>query len=84
MMFAEGYILSKAFTKLGSYPGRGKIFLHSTKSKPAPGRAQPPIQWVPGAISPAVERPGREADDSTPYSAKVKNSGDIPPVLLSS
>jgi hypothetical protein len=28
--------------------------------------------WVPGALSPDVKRPGREADDSPPTSAEVK------------
>jgi hypothetical protein len=34
---------------------------------------QPLIQWVPGAPSPEVKRPGREADHSPPYNAEVKN-----------
>jgi hypothetical protein len=33
---------------------------------------QPPIQWVPGAPFPRVKQPEREADHSTPTSAKVK------------
>jgi hypothetical protein len=33
---------------------------------------QPPIQWVPGAFSPGVKRPGREVDHSPPTSAEVK------------
>jgi hypothetical protein len=33
---------------------------------------QPPIQWVSGAFSPGVKRPGREADHSPPASAEVK------------
>jgi hypothetical protein len=33
----------------GSIPGRGKIFFSlSSLSRPALGRTQPPIQWVPG------------------------------------
>jgi hypothetical protein len=35
---------------------------------------QPPIQWVPGALSQGVKRPGREADHSPPTSAKVKKT----------
>jgi hypothetical protein len=35
---------------------------------------QPPIQWVPGAISVGVQRPGREADHSPPSNAEVKNA----------
>jgi hypothetical protein len=31
-----------------------------------------PIQWVPGAVSPGVKRPGREANHSPPTGAEVK------------
>jgi hypothetical protein len=34
--------------------------IFSTSSTLALGPAQPPIQWVPGALSPSVKRPGRE------------------------
>jgi hypothetical protein len=37
-----------------SSPDRGKIFLFSTSSRPVLGPAQPPIQWVQGALSPGV------------------------------
>jgi hypothetical protein len=37
------------------------------------GPNQPPIQWVLGALSLGVKRPGREADHSPPSSAEVKN-----------
>jgi hypothetical protein len=36
------------------------------------GPTQPPIQWVPGALSLGVKRPGHETDHSHPSSAKVK------------
>jgi hypothetical protein len=36
------------------------------------GPTQPPIQWVPGALSLGVEWPGREADLLPPTSAEVK------------
>jgi hypothetical protein len=32
------------------------------------------IQWVLGAISPGVKRPGREADHSHPSSSEVRNA----------
>jgi hypothetical protein len=37
------------------------------------------IQWVPGALSLEVRRPGREDDHSPPRSAEVKNGGAISP-----
>jgi len=49
------------------------IFLMATASKPAPGPTQPPIQRLPGAITPRVKQPGREADHSSLSSAEVKN-----------
>jgi hypothetical protein len=38
---------------------------------------QPPIQWVPGALSLGVKLPGREADHSPPSSAEVKESMEL-------
>jgi hypothetical protein len=55
-----------------SSPGRVKNFLFSKSSRPALGSTQPPIQWVPGALSAAVKRPGREANHLPPASAEVK------------
>jgi hypothetical protein len=40
------------------------IFLFTTASRTVLGHTQPPIQWVQGALSLAVKRPGREADHS--------------------
>jgi hypothetical protein len=53
-------------------PGSVKIFLFFTSSRPALASAQPPIQWVPGALAPGVKRPGREVDHSPSTSAEVK------------
>jgi hypothetical protein len=47
-----------------SSPGRVKNFLFSKSYRPALGSTQPPIQWVPRALSPGVKRPYREADHS--------------------
>jgi hypothetical protein len=44
-----------------------------TVSRTALGPTQLPMQWVPGALSLGVKRPGREADHSPPSSAEVKN-----------
>jgi hypothetical protein len=46
-------------------------FLLTTASRTALGSTQPPIQWVPGALSQGVKRPGCEADHSPPSSAEV-------------
>jgi hypothetical protein len=43
------------------------------------GPTQPPIQWIPGALSPGVKRQGHEADHSPPASAEVENGGAITP-----
>jgi hypothetical protein len=43
------------------------------------GPIQPPLQWVPGGLSPEVKRLGREAGYSPSSSAKVKNGGAITP-----
>jgi hypothetical protein len=61
------------------------IFLFTTTSRPALGPTQPPIQWVPGALSLGVKRPGCEADHSPPSVAEVKNAWSYtstPPVRL--
>jgi hypothetical protein len=55
-----------------SSPSRGKIFLFSMPSRPVLGPTQPPIQRVPGVLSPGVKRPEREADHSLATSTDVK------------
>jgi hypothetical protein len=58
----------------------GKRFFSSPRcAGPALGPNHPHIQWEPGA-----KRQGREADQSLPYSAEVKNDGAIPPLSLMS
>jgi hypothetical protein len=51
---------------------RVKNFLLSTSSRTALGSTQPPIHWVPVALSPGVKRAGCEADHSPLASAEVK------------
>jgi hypothetical protein len=63
-------------SKFDSRRGLG-IFLFTTASRTAPGTTQPPIQWVPGALSFGVKRPRREADHSSPSSAEVKECVEL-------
>jgi hypothetical protein len=59
----------------GLVPGGGwEFFLFTTTSGAALGPAQPPVRWVPGALSLGMRRPVREADHPTPSSAEVKNA----------
>jgi hypothetical protein len=61
------------------------IFLFTTASRPALGSTQPPVQWIPGAVSLGVKQPGRKADHSPPSSAEVKNAWNYaytPPIRL--
>jgi hypothetical protein len=51
-----------------------RIFPLSSVSRPALGPTQPPVQCVPGVLSPGVKaRPGRDADHSPPSSVEVEN-----------
>jgi hypothetical protein len=64
----------------GSSPGRGwEVFTTTSRSDLEP--TQPPIQWVAGAVSVGVKRPGREADHSPPSSSEFKNAWSILPLL---
>jgi hypothetical protein len=44
--------------------GSVKNYPFSRSSRPTLGSTQPPIQWVPRALSTGVKRPGRESDHS--------------------
>jgi hypothetical protein len=48
-------------------------------SELALGFTEPPVRWVPGALSSGAKWPGREADHLRPSSAEFKNDGAIPP-----
>jgi len=61
----------------GSGPNQGLgIFLLTTMSTLTLGPSQPPILWVPGALSLWIKLPGCEADHSSPSSA----DGAVPPL----
>jgi hypothetical protein len=51
-----------------------RILLFATASRPVLGPTQPPIQWVPGVLSPGVKRPRCEAYHSPPPSSEIKNA----------
>jgi hypothetical protein len=56
------------------------IFLFTIASRTALGPTQPPIQWVPGALTLGAERQGREDDHSPRSNAEVRICGAIPPL----
>jgi hypothetical protein len=61
------------------------IFLFATVSRPAVVPTQPPIQWIPGAVSLGLKRLGREADHSPQSNAEVRNAwscNSTPPIRL--
>jgi hypothetical protein len=81
---ATGYGLTIGVLGFDSRRGLG-IFLITTTSRTVMVPTQPPIQWVPGAVSLGVKRPGREADRSPPSSSEIKNAWNYtstPPILL--
>jgi hypothetical protein len=56
-------------------------FLFTTLSRTALGPTQPPIQWVPGALSLVINRPGHEAGRSPQPSSEKRMRGATPPLL---
>jgi hypothetical protein len=67
-----------AFMAWCSVKALGQLYLlYFTMSRPSLGPTQPPIQWVLGAFSLEVKRPGREADHSYPCSAEVKECVEL-------
>jgi hypothetical protein len=53
------------------------IFLFTTVFRTTLGPTQPPIQWVPGALSLGVKRPGCETDHLPPSRAEVKECVEL-------
>jgi hypothetical protein len=55
-------------------PAGAKDFSSGLCVQTGSGATQPPVQWVPGVLSPGVKgRPGRDADHSPLSSAEVVN-----------
>jgi hypothetical protein len=55
-------------------PGRVENFFFATSSRPALGSTQPPIQWIPGTLSPGLKRQGGDADHSPRALAEVRKT----------
>jgi hypothetical protein len=74
---AFGYGLDDRGSRV-RFPAGLEIFVFITaSSRTALGPTQPSIQWVAGALSLGVKRPGREADHSPPSSADVKECVEL-------
>jgi hypothetical protein len=86
VVVAAAYFIIDSVRKLLDTPRQGLgIFLFTAASRPALGPTQAPIQWVQGALSLRVKRPGRDADHSLPSSAEVRNAWiytSTPPIHL--
>jgi hypothetical protein len=59
---------------------RQVLGIFTTASRPALGPTQPPILWVPRALSLGVKRPGRKADHSPHLALRLRKSAAIPPL----
>jgi hypothetical protein len=79
-----GHTRTIGFLGFDSPQGPG-IFLFTTVSRTALGPILPPIQWVLGALSLRVKRPGRTADHLPSSNVEVKNAWSYtstPPIRL--
>jgi hypothetical protein len=73
---ALGYGLDDWGSRVRFPAGAGNLSF-TTASRTALGPTQPPVQWVPGALSLRVKRPRREADHSPPSGAEVKECVEL-------
>jgi hypothetical protein len=65
----------------GSIPGRGeRIFPVASVSRPALESIQPPVQLVPGVLSPGLERPERDAEHSPHLVPRSRMSRSFSPL----
>jgi len=61
------------------------FFLFAIASRPALRPTRNPIQWMPGVLTPGMERSGHRADHSPPFIAEVNNEwrySSIPQYVL--
>jgi hypothetical protein len=54
-------------------PAGARGYLCSPTSRPALGPTQPPMSWVPRALSPGIKQPGRQDDHTASYNGGVEN-----------
>jgi hypothetical protein len=70
-----GYGLNDGGSRVRFSAGAGNFSHHCIQNGSGP--TQPPIQWVPGALSLGVKWPVREAYHSPPSSAEVKEKVEL-------
>jgi hypothetical protein len=73
---ATGYGLDDLLIEV-RFPAEDANSFLDTISRPALGATQPPISWVPAALSLGVKRPECEADHVPPPSAEVKECVEL-------
>jgi hypothetical protein len=73
---ALGYGLNDRGSRVRFLAGAGNFSLHN-RVQTGLVLTQPPIQWVPGAPSLGIKRPGNEADHSPPSTAEVKELTEL-------
>jgi hypothetical protein len=80
---ALGYGLDDRDSRVRFPAGAENFSLHH-RVQNGSGSTQPSLQWVPGALSLGVKRPGCEADHSHPSNAEVREWSYIstPPIRL--
>jgi hypothetical protein len=59
------------------FPLIGGWEFFSSPPRPDLEPTQPPIPWIPGALFMGVKWPGLEADNSSPFSAEVRECVEI-------
>jgi hypothetical protein len=80
ILIATGYGLDS----LHLIPSRGEIFLFSTVFRLPLGPTQPPVEWLPGALSLGVKKQRHDTDHSPPSAAEVSNGEAISTTHMSS
>jgi hypothetical protein len=80
MGISASIVTDNALDYRSSIPSRYKMLLLAPASRPALGPTQPPIQWVPGALSTGVKRLGRELTSHNHVVPRSRKSEAVPPL----